>query len=74
MQCNIDQRGRTARIVTGAIVDIVGTLLILTGTQRNENSFHRGRRGSLADRRVHDFRGPQRLVRPARDGVEERGI
>ncbi len=28
MQCNIDQRGRTARIISGAIVDAVGAGLV----------------------------------------------
>ena len=36
MQCNIDQRGRKARIVTGAVVDAGGALLILTGVLRND--------------------------------------
>ncbi|MEI6083385.1 MAG: hypothetical protein WCS70_03695 [Verrucomicrobiota bacterium] len=31
MQCNIDQRGRTARIVTGAIIDLVGAALLVAG-------------------------------------------
>ena len=29
--CNIDQRGRTARIVTGMIVDLCGAGLIVAG-------------------------------------------
>lgn len=29
--CNIDQRGRTARIVTGIIVDLCGVGLIVAG-------------------------------------------
>lgn len=29
MQCNIDQRGRTARIITGALTVIVGVGLIV---------------------------------------------
>lgn len=28
MQCNIDQRGRTARIITGVVVDAIGAGLI----------------------------------------------
>jgi hypothetical protein len=36
MQPNIDQGGRKARIVTGAIVDAVGAIVILTGVLRNE--------------------------------------
>lgn len=39
MQCNIDQRGRKARIVTGAIVDATGVILILTGILRNDTAF-----------------------------------
>ena len=38
MQCNIDQRGRKARIVTGAIVDATGVILILTGVLRNDTA------------------------------------
>jgi len=37
MQCNIDQRGRKARFVTGAVVDAAGAVLILTGMLRNDN-------------------------------------
>ncbi len=36
MQCNIDQRGRKARIVTGAAVDGVGAVMILAGALRTE--------------------------------------
>jgi hypothetical protein len=36
VQCNIDQRGRQARIVTGAAVDAVGAVLILAGVLRSE--------------------------------------
>jgi hypothetical protein len=39
VQCNIDQRGRKARLVTGALVDAVGAILILTGVLRNETGF-----------------------------------
>ena len=39
MQCNIDQRGRKARILTGAVVDAGGALLILAGVLRNESWF-----------------------------------
>lgn len=28
MQCNIDQRGRVARIITGAVANAIGTVLI----------------------------------------------
>ena len=31
LQCNIDQRGRTFRVVTGAIIDGIGTALIVAG-------------------------------------------
>jgi hypothetical protein len=31
MACNIDQRGRTARLVTGVIVDLCGAGLIAAG-------------------------------------------
>ena len=31
MQCNIDQRGRKARIITGVIIDLVGVALLVTG-------------------------------------------
>lgn len=31
MQCNIDQRGRKARLVTGAVVDCCGTALLVVG-------------------------------------------
>jgi hypothetical protein len=31
MQCNIEQRGRRARLVTGAIVDAMGALLVVVG-------------------------------------------
>jgi len=31
MQCNIDQRGRKARLVTGAIVDAAGIFAIMAG-------------------------------------------
>jgi len=36
MQCNIDQRGRKARLVTGAIVDGLGVILLVTGIFRGE--------------------------------------
>jgi hypothetical protein len=36
VQCNIDQRGRRVRLVTGAAVDATGAILILTGVLRNE--------------------------------------
>jgi hypothetical protein len=38
VRCNIDQRGRKARIVTGAVVDAVGAIMILTGVLRRELS------------------------------------
>jgi hypothetical protein len=38
VQCNIDQRGRKARLVTGAMVDTVGAILILTGVLRNDTA------------------------------------
>lgn len=31
MQCNIDQRGRKARLVTGAVVDVAGIVALLAG-------------------------------------------
>lgn len=31
MQCNIDQRGRKARLVTGAVVDALGVFLLVAG-------------------------------------------
>jgi uncharacterized membrane protein len=31
LTCNIDQRGRRARLVTGALVDTVGTALLVAG-------------------------------------------
>lgn len=31
MQCNIDQRGRKARLVLGAVVAVVGSVTIVTG-------------------------------------------
>lgn len=31
MQCNIDQRGRKARIITGVIVDLIGVALLVAG-------------------------------------------
>ena len=37
MQCNIDQRGRKARIISGAATDAVGALAILAGVLRNEH-------------------------------------
>lgn len=37
MRTNIDQRGRKARIVTGAVVDAVGAVLILAGVLCNES-------------------------------------
>jgi hypothetical protein len=36
VQCNIDQRGRKARLVTGALVDGVGVMLILAGALRSQ--------------------------------------
>ncbi len=36
MQCNIDQRGRKARMVAGAVVDGVGAVMILVGAWRTE--------------------------------------
>jgi hypothetical protein len=39
VECNIDQSGRKARIVTGAMVDVVGAVLILAGVLRSETSF-----------------------------------
>jgi hypothetical protein len=31
MECNIDQRGRTARIITGAISDLAGSVCLVLG-------------------------------------------
>ena len=31
LACNIDQRGRKARIVAGAVVDLCGSILIVVG-------------------------------------------
>jgi len=31
LACNIDQRGRRARLISGAIVDLCGVALIITG-------------------------------------------
>jgi len=39
VQCNIDQRGRKARIISGAATDAVGALAILAGVLRNEAWF-----------------------------------
>jgi hypothetical protein len=39
MQRNIDQRGRKARIITGAVVDAIGAVLILAGVLRNDSGF-----------------------------------
>ena len=36
MQCNIDQHGRKARIISGAITDACGALLLLTGVLRSD--------------------------------------
>jgi hypothetical protein len=38
MQCNIDQRGRKARIVTGVIVDAAGAILLITGALREDTA------------------------------------
>lgn len=35
MQCNIDQRGRQARVVTGLLVDFVGVGLLVAGLVRD---------------------------------------
>ena len=37
--CNIDQRGRRARIVSGAVTDACGALLLMTGVLRNDFRF-----------------------------------
>ena len=43
MKCNIDQRGRRSRILTGAIVDLVGVGLIAAGfVSRDENMYAAG--------------------------------
>lgn len=39
MQCNIDQRGKKVRLVTGAIVDAVGAILILAGVLWNQTGY-----------------------------------
>lgn len=31
LACNIDQRGRRARLITGALVDVVGVALLVAG-------------------------------------------
>jgi len=31
MQCNIDQRGRKARIITGVIIDLIGVAVLVAG-------------------------------------------
>jgi hypothetical protein len=32
MECNIDQRGRKARLLTGIVVDLAGTVLLILGS------------------------------------------
>ena len=39
MQCNIDQRGRKARIVVGAMWDTIGAIIILTGVLRHQTDY-----------------------------------
>jgi hypothetical protein len=36
MECNIDQRGRTARIVTGSIFDLCGTIGVVLGIMNDK--------------------------------------
>jgi hypothetical protein len=35
LACNIDQRGRNARLIGGMIVDLCGTALVVTGAFTN---------------------------------------
>lgn len=43
LACNIDRRGRRARLITGIVVDTVGVALILAGfVQRDERMYAAG--------------------------------